>query len=633
MKKLTLLTIILILFSLTTHLHAMEIMKLSEIKTGMEGEGKTIFKGTKIETFTFKVLGIIENFAPTKNLIIVELNAPQLNSGGIVSGMSGSPAYIDGKLIGAVAYGFAFTRTPIGGITPIEDILQTIDYNTPTFSIDMSTISIEFDKKNVTRIAKRIQEELEKRLSFAPSGAFTPIHLMGTTRGIKPSSLSYMPALQPLLSLSGGTAVSAVSTLDAASGEPTGHPAPSGQETKETAIPTIYSDKNLGNDILKMSPADAVAIPLLTGDFEISASGTVTHVDGDNIYMFGHPFFNIGTCDLPMHKAEVISVVPSYQESFRLVATKQMVGHIVQDRFSAVQGELGKIPYMIPIKVFLKNRNKQFNMQVANHPLLTPNLAAFTLYNIFSSQYQQVGFQSIKVDGKIFIEGEKNIVIDDMFSGTDSYLDFSNLLMVITYFLMNNNEKTIKIQKMDFEIRGSETLRRANLESVLMEKNSFLPGEIMNVTVNLRNERGNAFSETVGLQAPNMKAGSEFYVLVADNEEMGDFDSKNIRTSFFPIKLSFLIRAINNLRKNNRLYFRLLTPEEGLFVKGHEYPNLPASLQRVFDYNSAPLHGITPTDQSAIKYSTIREYQLEFPNVVRGRQLFKLKIKERSNDQ
>jgi hypothetical protein len=196
---------------------------------------------------------------------------------------------------------------------------------------------------------------------------------------------------------------------------------------------------------------------------------------------------------------------------------------------------------------------------------------------------------------------------------------------------MNNNEKNIKIQKIDFELGGSEILRRANLENVLVEKKSYLPGEIMNITVYLRNERGKAFSETINIKAPNLKAGSEFYLLAADSDQMGQFDARNIRSTYFPTKLSFLIRAINNLRKNNRLYFKFMTPASGLFVKGHEYPNLPPSLKNVLDYDSIPLQGISPGDQGKIKYSTIREYQLEFPSVVKGKKLFKLKIKERSD--
>ncbi|UCH95738.1 MAG: hypothetical protein JSV88_02525 [Candidatus Aminicenantes bacterium] len=607
MRKLTVITITIISLFFCFCLQAVEIMKVSEIKTGMEGMGKTIFQGTKIETFPFKVLGIIEKFSPNKDLIIVELDAPALNDSGIISGMSGSPAYIDGKLIGAIAYGFLFSKKPIGGITPIEDILETSEYNTPTFSIDISTIKMEFDKKNLSFISELIREELAHRLNFTPHESFSPIPLLGIQRGFRPSTFSYFPFLKPAFSAGDSLKITTNTNADAS--------------TTFTADP------------LKISPADVVTIPLIKGDFEYAAYGSVTHVDGDKIYAFGHPFFNLGTVDFPMHKGEVISVVPSFQESFKLVSTRNMVGRVVQDRFSAVQGELGKPPYLIPLKIFLRNRDHRFNIELVNHPLLTPLLSAFSILNVLTSEYQQVGFQSIKVDGKIFIEGEKNIVIDDLFSGQDSFINFSNLLLVINYFLMNNNEKNIKIQKMDFEIRGSEILRQANLENVLMDKTSFYPGEIMNITVYLRNERGRAFSESIQLKAPNLKASSEFYLMVADNQEMVQFDAKNVRTSYFPTKLSFLIRAINNLRKNNRMYFKLMTPSKGLFVKGHEYPNLPDSLQNVFTYNSTPIQGVSPGDQSQIKYSTIKEYQLEFPSVVRGKKLFKLKIKERTDDQ
>jgi hypothetical protein len=133
--------------------------------------------------------------------------------------------------------------------------------------------------------------------------------------------------------------------------------------------------------------------------------------------------------------------------------------------------------------------------------------------------------------------------------------------------------------------------------------------------------------------APNLKAGSDFYLFVADSDEMGKFDARNIRTNYFPIKLSFLIRAINNLRKNSRLYFKLMAPSQGLFIKGYEYPNLPSSLQDVFMHDESPIPNLISDVQSAIKFSTLTEYQMEFPSVVRGKKLFKLKIKERSDGQ
>ena len=300
-----------------------------------------------------------------------------------------------------------------------------------------------------------------------------------------------------------------------------------------------------------------------------------------------------------------------------------MIGSIVQDRFSAIQGELGIVPYMIPMKVFLKNRNRKFELEMVNHPLLTPALSAVSLENIFISEYQQVGFNSITVDAKIFIEGEQNIVLSDMFSGTSSFGDFSNLLLAVNFFLMNNKEKRIKIQKMDFEISGSELVKRTLLENVIINKNVFTPGEIIDVKLFFKNERGNLVDDSVQLKTPSLKPGSTFYLMAADKDEMARFDSKNIKSNYFPTKLKNLIRAINNLRKNNRVYFKLLAPAEGLFINGYEYSNLPLSMRNVFIYNSSS------GEQSEIKYSTLIENQMEVPAVVTGKKLFKLKIKEK----
>ncbi|MCP5106699.1 MAG: hypothetical protein GY950_25165 [bacterium] len=577
-----------------------DIMKLSEVKAGMEGEGKTIFKGTNIETFKFKVLGVIEKFAPDKNLIIVELlDSPVLTEAGIIAGMSGSPVYIGGKIVGAVAYGFPFAKRPIGGVTPIEDIIEIDEYNRPTFSIDISDIKIQFDEKNIRRISDLLQKELVRRVTYTPHEALSPIRLIGSHKGMDPSVLS---SLTPVFSMSAGMRAQT----------------PTQKEKKKI-------DLKIDRKKFEIAPADAGAVLLVRGDFEFSASGTVTYVKGNKVYLFGHPFFNLGTVDLPLHKADVITVVPSFQNSFKLTATRNQVGSVLQDRFSAIQAELGRSPYMIPMKVFLESRNRTFNLEMANHPLLTPLLANVSLGNIFLTEYKQFGFQSLRVKGTIFIENEKNIIIDDLFSGPNAPNDFGGLVLAINFFLMNNKDKTIKIQKMDFEVNGSERVMNTAIENVLINKRHFYPGELIDINIHLKNERGNAPVESLQIKAPNLKAGSEFYLMVAGKNEIVRFDTKNVKSNYFPAKLSALIRAINNIRKNNRIYIKLMTPAEGIFIRGHEYSNIPSSMQNVFSFNT------TTADQSKMRYSTITEYQYPVPAVVTGTKLFKLKIKARSN--
>jgi hypothetical protein len=600
MKRIALVAAGLLLASL---LPATEIMKLSEIKPGMEGEGRTIFKGSAIETFTFKVLGILDKFVSDKNLIVAELYAPELNDGGVIAGMSGSPVYIGGRLIGSVSYGLSsFSRKPIAGITPIEDILKVSDAPGPAASVEISDIKIDFSRENVRHVAEAVRNELTARMNFSPARSLTPIKLFANSRGFSPESVSFLQGMfVPLQTMAAG---------------------PGGGDLKAKEIDT----RTLGADMFSLRPADAVSIPLIRGDASYAATGTVTHVDGQKVYVFGHPFFNLGTVDFPMHKAEVISVVPSYESSFKLAATRNQVGAIRQDRFSCVLGELGKTPYMIPLKIFLKNRNRSFNMELVSHPLLTPALTYISLVNALQAEYQEFGFQSLSVSGKIFIEGEENVVLDDLFSGTTAADEFSTLVMAVNYFLMNNREKNARIQKMDFEINGREVVKKAELENVLLDKNSYLPDELMQIDMKLKNERGEAFSERITIQAPNLKPGSVFYLMVADASEVTEFDAKAVKSTYFPSDLGALIRAINNIRKNSRLYLKLFVPAQGVFIRGFEYSYLPTSVGNVLLYNSLA------KDQANMAISTVAEYQYEVPAVVSGKKIFKLRIKERKNE-
>ena len=582
---------------------AADIMKLSEIRIGMEGEGKTIFKGSSIETFRFKVLGILEKFVSDKNLIIAELFSPELNEGGVIAGMSGSPVYINGRLIGSVSYGLSsFSKKPIAGITPIEDILKVAAVGGPAVNVEISDVKIDFSRESVKNVAAAVRQELSGRMNFSPARSLVPIKLFASSSGFSPEAISFMQGLFiPLQSAGVGSLRGDLQ----------------GREVDE---------KKLGADMFTLRPADAVAIPLIRGDASYTATGTVTHVDGQKVYIFGHPFFNLGTVDFPLHRAEVISVVPSYESSFLLAATRNPVGVVQQDRFSGVLGELGKSPYMIPLKIFMRNRNRNFNLELVSHPLLTPALTYMSLLNALLAEYQEFGYHSIAVEGKIFIENQENVVLNDLFSGTMAFDEFSTLVMAINYFLMNNREKNVKIQKMDFEISGREAVQRAELENVLIDKNAYLPEELMNIEMKLRNDKGDGFSEKITIKSPNLKPGTVFYLMVADAAEVTDFDAKAVKTSYFPSSLSALIRAINNIRRNNRVYLKLFIPAQGIFIKGFEYPYLPSSLGNVLLYNSLA------KDQANMALSTLAEYQYEVPAVVTGKKVFKLQIKERKHE-
>lgn len=506
--------------------------------------------------------------------------------------MSGSPLYINGRVIGAAAYGLtSFPKEPIAGVTPIEDIIQTSEYDNIKVNIDISELKFSFDQKNAQMISHLIQKELLKRMgrSLNQKGLF-PIKLFSTSRGIHSGSLFLLnPLFTPLQNLK------------------------ISKNSKDMQKPT---------DIFKLLPADAVSIPLIRGDFEYSASGTVTHIEGDKVYMFGHPFFNLGTIELPLHKAEVITVLHSFNQSSKLMETKHAIGTVLQDRRAAVYGKLGREPTMIPVKIYVKGQKKSVSVQICHHPLLTPSLSGITLSSVFSSLFKEVGFQSIKVNGRIYLKDEKDVILDDFYSGLDSITEFSSMIMVINFFLMNNQDKYVNIQKMDFEVETSEIMKTAEIKKVLINKNHFFEGEPVNLKIFYKKTNGAQIKEEISIRTPNIGAGKVFYILIGGKGAISQFDSKNIKASYFPSKLKYLIRAINNLRKNNRIYFKVFIPKRGIYIDGHEYSGIPDTEQNLFKSNNVEFN------KNIVRYSTITEYQLPVSYVIKGQKILMIKTKE-----
>lgn len=585
--------VLLLMAVLIAPLYPAEIMKFSELEKGMTGVGRTIFKGSQIEEFDFEIMGFLRNFLPGKNLIIVRLRSEILEGGGLLAGMSGSPLYVDGRLIGAAAYGLTgFPREPIAGVTPIEDILETAEYDDIKVNIDLSELKFRFDQENAVNINRLVQQILVSRSDISSlSKEIVPIKLLAHTRGLHPQSLFTLTSLfAPVQSL-----------------PVTGDPQP---------------QPDLGT-LFKLSAADAVSVPLIRGDLEYSASGTVTYVDGEKLYMFGHPFFNLGTVDLPIHKAEVISLLHSYSQSSKMVETTHPVGSVLQDRMSAVYGKLGKTPDMIPLTIVLKNQDKKLEMEMVNHPLLTPSVTGIALSSTFSSLFKDIGFQSIDVRGRIYLRDQPDVILDNLYSGLDSINEFSSMMLAINFFLMNNNDRHVDIQKMNFELETSEIIRTADIKKVLINKHLFTENEPINLKVFYRKANGPQMKEEISFRTPNIGSGKTFYLLIGGREAISDFDSKNIKVSYFPDKLKYLIRAINNLRKNNRIYFKVFIPRQGIYIDGHEYSGMPDTEQRLFQNHNIDFR------KNVVRYSTITEYQLPVPFVMKGRQIIMLKTKER----
>lgn len=567
----------------------------------MTGKGRTVFQGDRIEEFDVEILGVMRNVQPRRSIIMARLSGNGLETTGVVSGMSGSPVYVEGRIIGAVAYSFAFSKTPMAGITPIEEMMALEDSGNggPRAGRPLP----------MTRLPRMSLEDLS---GIYRDTAPLPRSAEYDGQGIAPLDL-------PLV-FSGFSA----SAFEKARGffSPAGfHPLMGG--SGQIPVPKIKMPQS---PVLRAG--DAVGLQLVGGDLDVSAVGTVTHVEGDRVLAFGHPLYNLGSVDFAMTRAEIITVVPSLQNSFKLAASGEVLGSFSQDRASGVLGEIGRMPRLIPVNITLQQSptsRQEFKLKIVRDKILTPALINMTLFSLLTSEERAIGNLALDFDGEIFMDRGGSVRLEDLFSGNynTAVTNLSGLVAAVVYFLSNNEFQDVGIYRVDINVRSAQEVRSCVIEKVLLDKYEVSPGERIGVQVHYRTHSGESRVENVQVLAPALPAGSQFHLIVGDTATMQSVERSQYRTQeFVPRSLSQLIRILGNLRKNNRIYFKITAAKPGLFLKGEEMPNLPPTLKTMFASPRAAASSATDLSRS-----TLSEYQLPVPFVVRGSAVIPVQIR------
>lgn len=575
-----------------------EVMPLSQIKPGMKGKGKTVFSGTRVAEFDANILGVLENVQPQRSIILAELSGEGLEATGVVSGMSGSPVYIDGKIIGAVAYSFPFARKAVAGITPIGEMLA------------------EAEKKAGSRPAGTKPPSFKPSLSLEELAGLNPVLFPSLRTSVAGNEFE---RLQVPLVFSGFTPVLFQKNRDLFL-KMGFIPVASGSATTTSELQAQV--------VTQLKEGDPVAIQLITGDLNLAAVGTVTYVDGNRVLAFGHPLYNLGDVDYGLAQAEVLTVVPSLDTSFKLAKTGQVIGRFFQDRNAGAVGEVGQLPRMIPLSLDLldsSGKTKNFRVEVVNDKILTPLLFNLALYSIVMSEARAYGNLTVEFNGDLYLDNGQNIKLEDLFSGNldSSATSFSGLLAAVAYYLINNEFQEIRITRCNLRLRVTEEAKLATLERVWCDKYEVAPGERIGVKVLYRTFRDESVTEEVSLTAPPLPAGSEFQLIVGDAASMHQVEVELYQNpQFTPRNLNQLIRLLNNLRKNNRIYFKILVPRAGLFMKGEEMGSLPVTLKTML---TSPRAASSPV---AINRSTLTEYQLLVSQAFKGLATIPIRIKQ-----
>jgi hypothetical protein len=600
-RRLTLFVLLVFLLVLAEASSAAQVdqptMSLDQIKPGMTGVGRTVFLGSKVEEFEVEIIGVLRNFQPKMNMIVARVKHPVVDNAGVIQGMSGSPIYIDGKLVGALAYSYGeFLKEPLAGITPIAEML-TIPGETPkkaSFSARMP---------------------VQKYMTLDDLAAYW--------HGRFPSSVSRSSGDQMVKPLGVPLVINGVTSFAFEQAEkffsPLGfRPIMGGGQADDKLSPLP----------LTLKGGDGVGVQMITGDLDMTAFGTVTYVDGDKVLAFGHPMYNIGPTEYAMTRVDVLAVVPSLQTSFKLAVPGRVVGSIVQDRSTGVFGLLGKKPGMIPLNVSVYNESgevDEYGVQVAEDKILTPSFINIAIANILTSHQREYGDLTLEFVGDVFLDNGQSIHLEDLFSGNfnSSVTNLSSLVASVVFFLSNNEFRDLSIHKIDLKIRASERTSSAFLDKVLCDRYDAKPGEPIGIKVFYRTFRGEGRMEEIPLTTPNLPSGSEFYLAVADAASMSAIEMNQYRVrGFIPRSFYQLVRILGNLRKNNRIYFKIFASKPGLFLKGEEMPNLPPTMKSMFTSSRAA--SSSPTE---LTRSTLGEYQMPVPHVFQGAVVIPIKIK------
>jgi SpoIVB peptidase S55 len=577
------------------------ILPLDQVKPGMKGVAYTIFAGDTIEPFDVEVIGILPNLmGPKQSIILVQLHGDKALHTGVVAGMSGSPVYIDGKLVGALSLKFGvFVKEPLAGVTPIEDILSIPAGD----SSNTKTLSVRTAAGGNTEAASLVSASNLPHYSVPIKWA----------QAAGASGDAYLEPIASPLVFSGV----APATLRQYAGEwaPYGMVAAAGG----TAPPA--------SDDAKVVPGDMVSMLLVQGDISMSAACTVTAVTEDRVYACGHPLFGLGASDMPLARGRTLTTLASDFNSTKIVNAGGVIGTLTEDRLTAVMGRIGPAPQMIPVDltVVTPAGEKQFHAAMISNPKLTPLLMGLIAFNGLTQNTAYGEGSTMKLSGDITIDGHSPVSLEDMYAPTDQFVPDGTFVAssVQTTFtrIFSNPYEMPKVNKVSLRVESIPDRRVASILNAWSEVSEAQPGDPVTIKVLLRPYRGAPVIRDVPITIPPQATrGSTLRVQVSDADSLNRIPNLVAAQGRLG-GLDQLISLLNRERRNNQLYVTLLKPTPTLLVEDKELPDAPLSQINVLDQKRLP------GNSALLRESAAGEWSVRMDEIIAGSTSVFIKIK------
>ena len=531
---------------------------VDEIHAGQHAVGRTVFEGRKVEEFELEIVGVVKGGKADGDMILARALGPRLEHDGIAAGMSGSPIYIDGRLAGALAFGWPFTRDPLCGITPIGEMLDVMGQPDGTPAGDFGTGAV------------------------APPGGFerlrTPLVAGGLT-GAARAVLQPWAEAQGFVLEEGGVAA----------GEGRGGFTRAASDTAGRAA---------------FVPGAAVSVDLMRGDMNLSAIGTLTWRDGDRVAAFGHPFFQAGDVSYPLGLADITTIVASDLNSFKLGTPGEQLGTITQDRRAGIAGTLGAPPPMLPLTVRIHGPegDDTYRLWILRHRQFAPLLAATGVVGALTARGGALNEATWHWRATLSLTGGKVVSLEDVTAG--NVANAGSLYASVLSLLLDNPFAPLSADSLALELDVRAGIARTQVVSVGVEPRVVRPGDSVEVTAELRDWRGATRFERFALAVPLSAPEGRAAIAVGGGQELDKQESSRLPGRFRVNSLADLYARLAERRRDDHIYAALYAPGIEATADGESHPDLPVFAQRLLASDrvvdpTAPLGSLSRYAQSA----------------------------------
>jgi hypothetical protein len=523
---------------------------------------------------------------------LARLHGTKVEYTGVVAGMSGSPVYIDGKLVGAISYRIGeFSKEPIAGITPIQEMLE-ID------ELDSSVTPPSMDADKTQSVPK-----LEASRTSGPGLPSSP--MQSITNVLKPieTPLVFSGFNEEAVKLFAPEfkAAGIVPVMGAGSVTEAAQPEP-------------------------LVPGSAVSAIMVRGDLNIAATCTVTYVDKDHLLACGHPLLNFGRVDMPMNKADVLATLPSPENAFKIVNTTERVGAFVQDRHTGIMGKFGEEPRMVPVTLTVHGgpQPKTFHYEVLNNARLTPVAMMSTVFSALQGMNEYGQDISYRLDGRINVAGFPAVTMENMFApgdggGTTAQLVAASVGERFSQ-IYENPWATPDIRGVQLDLNLIPERRWARLETIRTDVTEARPGDEIVVEAVLRPYRGERIVRQIPVRIPTSTPKGTLRILVSDGDTLDRMRSLPAALGR-KLDLGSTIALLNKEHSNNNLYVSLLEANPQAMVDDKVMPTVPLSVMNVMDGMRGTQDMVVMAESSVDESSTPLDY------VVAGKQVLSVSVK------